>query len=242
MSRIDILPKMWQRPAMYLFDYVQTDSASMVAEFIHAAYQMSGSTRPSKAVFQSQGEYHVMIAEGLRIQLNQIGMADIPLDLEGEPSLIDWLSNRAIALAKTPSKRLQLCIGLANIISFTEFCALDMTVGSEHFRQSFYHGQAVSPYERRKESDLPIAAPYVGLWFTLHPRVFQSRTIKLELVKQALDRLQKYILQEFQVASQPLHHHGFEMTIEARKNVPTLSLSETSKHVSNRVLVPALAS
>ena len=77
MSRIEQLPKMWQRPGMYLFDYVPADNASMFAEFIHATYYMSGNNRPQRVRFQSEGEYHVMTAQNYCIPLNEIGLRRI---------------------------------------------------------------------------------------------------------------------------------------------------------------------
>ncbi|MGB0385011.1 MAG: hypothetical protein ACPGWR_09330 [Ardenticatenaceae bacterium] len=228
MSRVDLLPKMWQRAGMYLFDYVRTDGASMYAAFIHAVYEMSErSERPKRVRFQAQGEYHVMIAEDYQIGLNSIGSDHLSGDsslcsragFEQQPSVIDWLSNQGVALADQPQNPLQSCIGLANIVSFTEFCALDLSVANEHFRQLFYLGQAASPSERRQKSDLPNHAPFVALWFTLHPAVFKSRTVCVEQVEQALQRLQEYVAKEFRITCQERYDYGFAMTIELAENL-----------------------
>jgi hypothetical protein len=210
MSRIEQLPKMWQRPGMYLFDYYHSDGASMLAEFIHTTYYLSGTNRPSKVRFQSHGEMYTCIAEGVEIKLDEIGSTHLPLALEEDSCPIDWLSSQAVTHAANSS--LQLSIGIANLISFTEFCVLDMIIAGEHFRQMFYLGKPVSPYVSRQKSELP-TPPYLSLWFTLHPTVFQSRTIRAKRVKEALERLKTYVPVEFQVTEKK-RFDGFEMTID----------------------------
>lgn len=221
MSRIEQLPKMWQRAGMYLFDYARSDGASMFAEFIHATYYMSGMNRPKRVRFQSQGEYQLMIAEGYGVQLDEIGMANGAH--REQSSLIDWLSEQAVYTA--PSPRLQSCIGVANIISFTEFCVLDMSVADEHFRQLFYLGKPASPCQARK-CDLPTGAPYLSLWYTLHPKVFHCRTVKAKAVKEALNRLRKHIPVELKLTVKK-RFDGFEMAVQTM-NVEQ-SLSEKAK-------------
>ena len=233
MSRIEQLPKMWQRPGMYLFDYIRSDGASMLAEFIHATYYLSGMNRPKKVRFQSHGEMYACIAEGYEIKLDGMGITHLPLALEEQCTPIDWLANQALTHA--PNSPLQSSIGFANLISFTEFCTFEMTIGGEHFRQMFYLGKPVSPYSRRQKSD-PTATPCLSLWFTLNPTVFQSRTIRAKRVKEALERLQTYMPVEFQVAEKK-RFDGFEMTIEVAQKA-----AESLKPYPEPVLVPAMVS
>lgn len=218
---------------MYLFDYARSDGASMYAQFIHAVYQISsGVDLPKRIRFESQGEYHNIMAQNLNIQLDSIGIERVPSDVLEQPSLIDWLSTQAVALARTSlsypveAPTLQLPIGVANIVSFTEFCVLDISVANEHFRQLFYLGQAASPCIRREKRDLPTEAPYLGLRFTLHPTVFNSRVVKLKEVEQALQHLQRYVSKEFEVTAKEHHDYGFTMIIEPTEPPPAQALSE----------------
>lgn len=232
MSRIEQLAKMWQRPGMYLFDYYRSDGASMLAEFIHATYYLSGMNRPKKVRFQSHGEMYGCVAEGYDIKLD--GITDFPLVLEENVSPIDWLANQA--LTHPANSPLQACIGFANLLSFTEFCTFEMAIAGEHFRQMFYMGQPASPYSRRQKSERSTTTPYLSLWFTLHPTVFQSRTIRVKSVKEALERLQTYVSIEFQ-ATERKRFDGFEMTIEVAQKA-----AERLKRYPEPVLVPAMVS
>lgn len=236
MSRIEQLPKMWQRPGMYLFDYRRSDGASMFAEFIHATYYLSGRNRPKKVRFQSHREMYGCVAEGYEMTRDGMG-THIPLELEKHSSPIDWLSNQAITLgANSP---LQASIGIANLISFTESCVLDMTSGNEHFRQVFYLGKPVSPCSRRQKNELSTTTPYLSLWFTLHPTVFQSRTIGAKTFAEALERLKRYISVDFQVTKKK-RSDGFEMTVEMAQKAA--ERAERLKPYPEPVLVPAMAS
>lgn len=234
MSRIEQLPKIWQRPGMYLFDYYHSDGASMLAEFIHTTYYLSGMNQPKKVRFQSHGEMYACVAEGYEIELDGIGITRLPLVLEEDVSPIDWLANKALTHAA--NSRLQSSIGLANLISFTEFCTFEMTIAGEHFRQMFYMGKPASPYSRGQKNERSTTTPYLSLWFTLHPTVFQSRTIQVKSVQKALERLQTYVPVEFQVTEKK-RFDGFEMTIELAQKA-----AETLKPYSEPVLVPAMAS
>lgn len=175
---------------------------------------------------------YTCIAEGVKINLDGIGSTHLPLALEEHASPIDWLANEALTLG--PNSPLQSSIGIANLSSFTEFCVLDMIIGNEHFRQMFYLGKPASPYSRRQKSELP-NPPYLSLWFTLHPTVFQSRTIPAKRVKEALECLQTYVPVKFQVAEKK-RVDGFEMTIEVAQK------AAESKRYREPVLVPAMAS
>ncbi len=218
MSRIEQLPKMWQRPGMYLFDYMRSDGASMLAEFIHTTYYLSGMNRPKKVRFQSQGEMYTSIAEDYEIKLDGMSITHLPFALEEQCTPIDWLAKQA--LTHTPNSPLQSSIGFANLISFTEFCTFEMMIAGEHFRQMFYLGKPVSPYSRRQKSKL---SPCLSLWFTLNPTVFQSQTIGTKTVREALERLQTYVPVEFKITEKK-QFDGFEMTIEvAQKATESLT-------------------
>ena len=233
MSRIEQLPKMWQRPGMYLFDYMRSDGASMLAEFIHTTYYLSGANQPKKVRFQSQGEMYACIAEDYEIKLDGMGITHLPLALEEQGTPIDWLAKQALTHpARRANSSLQSSIGFANLISFTEFCTFEMTIAGEHFRQMFYLGKPVSPYSRRQKSKL---SPCLSLWFTLNPTVFQSRTIGAKRVREALERLQTYVPVEFQVTEKK-RFDGFEMTIEVAQK------AAESKRYAEPVLVSAMAS
>ncbi|MEZ4642367.1 MAG: hypothetical protein R3E31_06460 [Chloroflexota bacterium] len=160
-----------------------------------------------------------MISMGTYLLLEDILGEGIPIDLDGYDSFIDWVIFRKNNLLGDKPRIFLPFQSLVNIVYIVGYCTVDVSTCSEHFRQTFYKGKAVSPCERRSMDQRPLAAPFLSLQFTLDSSIIESSTVTYEEVQQAIERLQHggMVEKNLQLISYALRDYGFEMTIGANE-------------------------
>lgn len=181
-------------PKLYLFDFVKLDSASTYASLIQVLYEGFCFATPRLTKLSLCGEYHCLRSEGCYLELDKLAIPPVPNDYGGYQGFITWLFAQSRAMPVNLLNSLLPFEGLALVIYLSEWCAVDISTSKEHFRQTFYQGQAVTPCERRSVNDLPKDAPFIQLQFMLACPQFNSRLVTPEQIRQAFSSLRRHRL------------------------------------------------
>lgn len=207
-------------PKLYLFNYLHLGGAAMYASFIKSVYEEFCFARPHSVKLFLQGESHFVYAEGCFLNLDETSITSIPQDYDKHQGLVDWLFGESLTKPHDIPNPLLPFQGFALIIFLAEWCVADVSTPTEHFRQIFYQGQAVTPCERRSIGDLPKDAPFIQLQFVLAEPQFHSRVVTPAQIRQAFSNLKKYHLvpKNLRLTRMRLIEDGFVAKIQLYEN------------------------
>lgn len=190
MTEIDV-EKLRANPKYYLFGYQQLDLASMHASFLKSIHEGYCFSTPQSVTFFSYAEDHFVRADDCFLDLNNLGI-QIPPDYANHFGLVDWLFSRSLGIP-SPNSLLPF-EGLALVAYLAEWCVTSISTSNEHFRQTFYHGKAVTPCERKSISEVDKSTRFIQIQFTVAPPQFESRLLRAEKINEAFHELKKYAL------------------------------------------------
>jgi hypothetical protein len=203
-------------PKLHLFDSIKLGTAATHASFLQAVWEGFCFATPRATKLSLYGEYHVAHAHGGYLKLDETPLSSIPKDYEGYSGLLDWLYAQSRMQPRDAPNPLLPFEGFALIIYLTEWCIADISTHEEHFRQTFYQGQAVIPCERRKGDDRPKDAPFIQLQYLLAPPQFHSRLVTPEQIRLAFSSLRRYnvIPSNLRLTGLKVTEDGFEARIK----------------------------
>jgi len=219
MSEESILQKIKTAPRYYLFDHPKVDGASMYGNFLSGVYDEAGClSTPRLVELSAQSEYHRACAIGSQLSQGLDGDSRIPLNYGNTPGLIDYMWQQCLMepdCRPSQPKPLEAFSYIALIAFAAEYCIVDVSTADEYFRQAFHQGRAVTPCERRPLAEVANGIPYLQVYFTIAPPVFQSRVITPGQLKEVLYELRHraWIPQSLRIKYSRQKTDGFYMSL-----------------------------